>query len=311
MTTAFLFPGQGSQHEGMLHSLPVNPAVAATFDEVSAALGFDVKQLDTDKALKSTVSVQMSIFASGIAVGRALLALDLHPKAVAGLSVGAFAAAVISGALTVTDGVKLVKQRGQLMEQLFNKGYGMSAIVGLDQRQVGELVGAVCSEKIPVYVANINASRQIVIAGSDEGMALVRDSALARGARKAERLNVSVPSHCKLLEPVANALRSSLAGMTLRQPNTIYISNVTARPLRTAAEIGFDLANNIANSVHWYQANVLLKELGCTLFLEMNPGRVLTDLASENVPDVRAKALEFSSLGYAVNLALKAKSQSC
>jgi malonate decarboxylase epsilon subunit len=310
MAVAFLFPGQGSQHEGMLHSLPDHSTIAATLDEISSTLGYDVKELDSDQSLKSTASVQMSVFASGVAVARTLLALEIRPKAVAGLSVGAFAAAVISGALSVADGVKLVKQRGELMERLFEKGYGMSAIVGLNQRQVGELVDAVSSPTRPVYIANINASRQIVIAGSDDAMDSVLYAARAGGARKAERLSISVPSHCKLLEPVAEALRSSLGEMTLRNPEAIYIGNVTARPLRNAADIGTDLANNIANSVYWYQGNVLLKELGCTLFLEMNPGRVLTDLAAENVADVRAEALEFSSLGHAVNLALKAKSQS-
>ncbi len=303
MAVALLFPGQGSQHEGMLHSLPEHPAVERTLGEISDALGRDVKELDSEPALKSTVAAQLSIFAAGVAVGRALLELDVHPRAVAGLSVGAFAAAVICGALPLADGVRLVKQRAELMEQMFKDGYGMAAIVGLDQHQVSEIVSIICSEKMPVYVSNINASRQIVIAGSDAGMESVLSAARTRGACKAERLNVSVPSHCKLLEPVATRLQSSLTGMKLQQPDSIYIGNVTARPLRNAADIANDLANNIAHSVHWYQGNVLLKELGCTLFLEMNPGRVLTDLATENVPEVRSEAIEDKSLRYAVRLA--------
>ncbi len=303
MTVAFLFPGQGSQHEGMLHALPDHPAVGRTLAEVSDALGRNVKELDSKQALQSTTSVQLSIFAAGVAVARALRELGLQPKAVAGLSVGAYAAAVASGALSIADGVKLVKQRSELMEQMFKDGYGMSAIVGLSQYQVSEIVATICSDKLPVYVANINTAWQIVIAGSVAGMEGVLNVARARGARKAERLNVAVPSHCKLLEPVALALQSSLRGMTLQQSDAIYISNVTARPLRDADDIRTDLANNIANSVHWYQGNVLLKELGCALFLEMNPGRVLTDLATENVPDVRSVAIETSSLRYAVRLA--------
>jgi malonate decarboxylase epsilon subunit len=311
MGIAFLFPGQGSQHAGMLHCLPDHPSVASTLAEINDALDKDVQDLDCEQSLGTTTGAQLSIFTAGVAVGRSLLALGIRPKAVAGLSVGAYAAAVISGSLSTAHGVKLVRQRAEMMEQMFQTGYGMSAIVGLDQHQVMNIIATVADNTDPVYIANVNAARQIVISGSRTAMEFVMDEAIARGARKAERLNVAVPSHCKLLAPVSTALRSTLAAMTLKQPDAIYISNATARPLRNAADIGSDLADNIANTVHWYEGNVLLKELGCTLFLEMNPGRILSDLANENVPDVRSEALEFSSLKHTQKLALKAIQEGC
>ncbi|MDZ4835168.1 MAG: malonate decarboxylase subunit epsilon [Candidatus Melainabacteria bacterium] len=296
MAVAFLFPGQGSQHPGMLHTLTDHPEVERTLTEVSEALKRDVKELDSEKALQSTVSVQLAIFTAGVAVARALQSMGIQPEALAGLSVGSFAAAVISGALPLVDAITLVKQRSELMEQLFAEGYGLSAIVGLDERKVKALLAEVCSSEAPVYIANINAPRQIVIAGSNAGMQAVIDGARASGARKAERLHVSVPSHCPLLNPVALALEASLLSMHLGTPQITYISNTHARPLRTAGAISCDLSTNIASSVRWHDTTVVLKELGCKLFLEMNPGRVLSDLVNENIADVRSVALEFSSL---------------
>lgn len=306
MEIAFLFPGQGSQHPGMLHSLPDHPAVKSTLSQISDALGEDVLLLDSEQALTSTTSAQLSIFAAGVAVAGTLMELGVSPGAVSGLSVGAYAAAVVSKALSLRDAVTLVKLRANQMEQMFHDGYGMSAIVGLNQQEATAIVDPVCTDETPVYVANINTAKQIVIAGKNEAMDTVLAKATALGARRAERLNIVVPSHCPLLAPVAAQLTTALASMTLHQPEAIYISNIGARPLRQAQDIATDLANNIANTVKWYHGNVLLAELGCTLFLEMNPGRVLTDLAGENVPAVRAEALEFSSLRHAVKLATKA-----
>jgi malonate decarboxylase epsilon subunit len=156
-----------------------------------------------------------------------------------------------------------------------------------------------------VYIGNINAPRQIVIAGSDEGMGKVLEAARKSGARKAERLDVSVPSHCPLLEPVAAALRMTLSGMKLEQPRLIYVGNVKARPLRAAQAVAEDLANNIAHGVRWHDATTVLEELGSRLFLEMPPGHVLSDLAQEALPEVKTLALGQSTLKGALHLAAR------
>jgi malonate decarboxylase epsilon subunit len=308
MTVAFLFPGQGSQHPGMLHTLPDHPAVTHVLEEASDELHTDLRALDSEQALSSTVSTQLALLAAGVAVARALVAEGVQPQAVAGLSVGAFAAAVTCGTLEFPEGIRLVKQRASMMEEMFPRDdYGLSAVVGLDEQQVAALVAAAHSDETPVFVANINAPRQIVIAGSRAGMMRVLAAALHQGARKAEALAVSVPSHCRLLQPVAEALLVSMRGMKFGMPHAIFVGNVRARALRTAAEIAEDLANNVARGVRWHETTTLLAELGCELFLEMHPGHVLTGLARDAHPEIRSIALESSSLRYVSRLAQRAR----
>ena len=303
VSTAFLFPGQGSQVPGMLHTLPDHFAIERTLTEASDHLHHDVRGLDSSEALPSSVPVQLALLTAGVAVARALAEEGVAAEAVAGLSVGAFAAAVHCGALSFPDALRLVAQRAEMMVSLYPTGYGLAAIVGLTEAQVATLVEEARTTESPVFVGNINAPRQVVIAGSDGGIARVLEAAQRVGARKAARLQVSVPSHCPLLEPVAVALRARLEGMTLAPPSLIYVSNVKARALRAAAPIAEDLANNIAHGVRWHDATTMLEELGCRLFLEMPPGRVLTALAREAFPDVKSVPIGKDGLQAALRLA--------
>ena len=300
---AFLFPGQGAQQPGMLHELVDDPAVQLTLDEISDVLKSDVRLLDSPEALNSTVSVQLALLASGVATARALQRHGVTCCAVAGLSVGAFAAAVVTEAITLKDAVILVRSRAEKMEQLYPVGYGLAAIVGLNERQVTAIVDSVNAAATPVFVGNINAPRQIVIAGSIEGMQKALEEASRQGARKAELLHVSVPSHCPLLSSVADSLRLQLNFMRLETPKFPYIANVTGRALRSASAVATDLADNIAHGVRWQDMTTVLEELGCRLFFEMPPGHVLSELAKEGVPQVKTLAIGESSLRYALHLA--------
>jgi len=304
MSVALLFPGQGSQFPGMLHTLPDHPSIGRTLDEVSESLRGNVLELDSPEALRSTISVQLALLASGVAVARALIAEGVEPEAVAGMSAGAFAAAVAAGVLNLADAVRLMKQRAERMVELYPKGYGLAAIVGLTEKQVSTLVEEAYTAQSPVYVGNINAPRQIVIAGSNEGMNKVLEAARKSGARKAVRLDVSEPSHCPLLEPVADTLTKSLQAIPLQDPQIIYLGNVTGRPLRSAEAISEDLATNIAHGVRWYDATTVLTELGCRVFLEMPPGHVLSELGREGCPDVRTLAVGETSLRHALLVAV-------
>jgi malonate decarboxylase epsilon subunit len=152
MNVAFLFPGQGSQVPGMLHALPDHPSIARTLDEASEALGENVLELDSPEALRSTASVQLALLASGVAVARALIAEGVEPEAVAGMSAGAYAAAVTAGVLNLAGGVRLIKQRAERMVELYPKGYGLAAIVGLTEKQVSALVEEAYTAQSPVYV---------------------------------------------------------------------------------------------------------------------------------------------------------------
>jgi len=296
MSIAFLFPGQGSQRPGMLHELPAHPSVALTLDEASQLLGRDVRELDEEKVLESTVSTQVAIYVAGVAMARALAAEGALPSAVAGLSVGAYAAATACGALAFPDGLRLVHLRASLMEQQFTTGYGLAAIVGLDEEQVTALVAKATTEEFPVYVGNLNAPRQIVVAGALPGVDKVVELALATGCKKAERLAVKVPSHCPLLQGVADVLVDKLKTL---EPGTVraqYMTNRRARPTRVLDRIREDFATNIAHPVRWHDSTQVLVELGTTLFVEMNPGTVLSKLTAEAFPQVTSIAMASTPL---------------
>jgi malonate decarboxylase epsilon subunit len=302
---ALLFPGQGSQTPDMLDRLPDHPAVQQTLEEVSTELGYDVRTLDSPEALRSTVPVQLALLTAGVAAARALEAEGVIPEAVAGLSVGAFGAAVHAQVLTLADGTRLVKQRAELMEQQSPAGYGLTAIVGLNEDQVAALIREADTHDSPVYLGNVNSADQIVISGSLNGMQKVASAALQAGARKVERLDVAVLSHSPLLQPVANALAQTFQTLTLRPPRMVYVGNVKARALRRPEDIAWDLAHNIAHGVRWYETTLVLQELGCTLCIETPPGHVLTNLAKQSIPEVKSIALAEVSLSYAIRQATR------
>jgi malonate decarboxylase epsilon subunit len=227
------------------------------------------------------------------------------PIAVSGLSVGAFGAAVHARVLNLGDCVRLVRQRAELMERNSPDGYGLVAIVGLKEEQVVTLIREANTADNPVYLGNVNAPEQIVISGSWNGMQKVSTAALKAGARKAERLNVPVLSHSPLLQPVADALTETLQSIPLHSPRMVYVGNVNAREMRNAGQIARDLVSNIAHGVRWYEATTILQELGCSLFIELPPGRVLTNLAKASVPQIRSIALAESSLSYVVQQAFR------
>ncbi len=303
MAIAFLFPGQGAQHEGLLHELPAHAEVARTIQEANAVLGLDVNTLDSAAALRSTAAVQLALLIAGVATARALLAENVQPAAVAGMSIGAFGAAVACGTLSFADALPLVRLRGELMQSAFPSGYGLAAIEGLDEVGVNAIVARIRTTELPVYVSNINAPRQLVIAGSVAALDAVATQARQQGARRAERLAVSVPSHCPLLQPIADRLGQELARVAPRPPALTYVSNRGGRALHDAEAIRQDLATGIAHPVRWSDSLEVLRELGTSLFLEMPPGHVSTQLVQQLLPGVRAVSVADQGLRHAAILA--------
>ncbi|GHO50988.1 malonate decarboxylase subunit epsilon [Ktedonospora formicarum] len=290
MSVAFLFPGQGAQYPGMLHTLPNHAAIAATLKEASEVLGQDALDLDSEDALGSTVSVQLALLIAGTAQARALQASGAAPDMVAGLSVGTFTAATIAESLSLRDALLIVRQRGILMKQAAPPDSGLGAIVGLNERQVQTLIAPVNTSQTPVFLANINAPRQMIIAGSRQGLEIVLQLARKMGARKAAYLNVSVPSHCPLMDPVTDHLTQALANIHLQTPRILYIGNRYARVLWTAEDVRIELSTNAACPVRWYDLTTNMYERGARLFIELPPGHVLTELAAVAFPQARALA---------------------
>lgn len=292
MKIAFLFPGQGSQKPGMLHNLPEHPAVQQVLNEAGEILEEDLNCLDSKESLESTVAVQLSLLIASVAVARSFESEGVRADIVAGHSVGAFGAAVISKALAFADAIRLVRLRGQLMEQAFPTGYGMGVVTGMDARTVKEITASCFTEKDPVFAANVNASDQITVSGSLEGINRVIEQARNKGARTAELLNVSIPSHCPILEPVSQALEKEVSRIQMHSPKIPYACNRTARLLRTAEQIRDDLAFNVSHPVKWHDISSILCEHGTRLFIEMPPGNVLTSLAKKALPGARSVAVE-------------------
>jgi len=296
MSVLFTFPGQGAQKPGMLHALPEHPETARTLAEASAALGREVLALDTEAALRSTVAVQLCLLVAGVAMARVLAAHGAAPRMVAGLSIGAWPAAVTAGVLPFADAVRLVELRGRLMEDAYPSGYGMTAIGGLTRQQLEPLVAQVHGPGHEVYLANLNAPRQIVIAGQADGMLAVAELALAQGAQRAERLAVPVPSHCELLDAQSRTLACAMDQVALARPRITYISSSQARALFDGPRIGADLAANMARPVLWADTVRHAWERGTRLAIEMPSGSVLTKLTAPEFPDGVALSCEGSRL---------------
>jgi malonate decarboxylase epsilon subunit len=280
MTVLFTFPGQGAQRPGMLGALPPHPETARTLDEAAAALGADPLALESAEALRSTVAVQLCLLIAGVATARHLAGLGALPAMVAGLSIGAWPAAVTAGVLDFEDAIRLVAIRARSMEDAFPAGHGMTAITGLTAAQLAPLIAQVHGAGDPVYLANLNGPRQLVIAGTDGAMAAVAALVHAGGTgAKAERLAVAVPSHCELLTSQGDALAAATAAVPLRRPRITYISGSVARALFDGPAIGADLARNMARQVRWDDATRHAWERGARLAVEMPTGSVLTKLA--------------------------------
>lgn len=274
MSSLFAFPGQGAQRPGMLQGLVEDASGRACLEEASDVLGESLLSLDSREALASTRAVQLCLLVAGVAAARGLLQRNPPPDYVAGLSIGAYPAAVIAGALDYADAVRLVALRAELMQRAYPSGYGMTALIGLDQGSVERLI-----ESESVFLANINAEQQFVIAGSDAAMERVAQRAVAMGARAAKRLAMSVPSHCPLLDAPAKELAQAFAPVTLRRPAIRFLSSNSARPLHTAEALRDDLAFNMCRRVDWAATVRTAWERGVRLLLELPPGAVLGGLA--------------------------------
>jgi malonate decarboxylase epsilon subunit len=300
MQVALLFPGQGAQTPGFLRRLPEHPAVAATLDEARQILAVSLDELDSAAALASTAAVQLGTVIAGVATARALREAGVKADAVAGLSVGAFAAAVACGALSFADALPLVKLRGESMAEITPTGFGMAAILGLPERRVLELVARV-SERAPLYLASINAPTEIVVSGSNAALALAAEQAHTSGAA-VRVLRVVIPSHCPLMDGVSARLRAAARAVTWQRPRLPYVSNHRARATVEAQEVAEDLMLNVSRPVRWHDSVTLLYELGCRVYLETPPGQVLSRLVEAAFPEARAAALQDLPLAAAVSL---------
>lgn len=278
MSSIWVYPGQGAQKVNMLRDLPQTALVQRYLEQAADLLQQDVLLLDQPEALQSTYAVQLCLFISGVVSSALLLERAVQPDYVAGLSIGAWAAATVAGVLSFEDGLKLVAQRARLMQHAYPAGYGMTALIGVDQSEVEGWVNTVYLHHQDVFIANLNAANQIVISGSHTAMQQVAAIAKQHGA-VAKRLDVSVPSHCALLDVQAQQLAQQVASVTTQQPTIRYLSGSSARLLLKKEQVIDDITFNMCRRIDWESTVQSAWERGVRLQIEALPGTVLTGLA--------------------------------
>ncbi len=278
MSSIWVYPGQGAQKVNMLRDLPQTALVQHYLEQAADLLQQDMLLLDQPEALQSTYAVQLCLFISGVVSSALLFEQGVKPDYVAGLSIGAWAAATVAGVLDFEDGLKLVAQRGRLMQHAYPSGYGMTALIGVDQSEVERWVNTVYLHRQDVFIANLNAANQIVISGSNTAMQQVAAIAKQHGA-VAKRLAISVPSHCSLLDVQAQQLAQQVACVTAQQPNIRYLSGTSARLLLKKEQVIDDITFNMCRRIDWESTVQSAWERGVRLQIEALPGTVLTGLA--------------------------------
>jgi [acyl-carrier-protein] S-malonyltransferase len=293
---AFIFPGQGSQAVGMGKAFhDASPAARKVFEEANAALGFDLTRVmfegpESDLAL--TANTQPAVLTASVAAAAACAEQGLRPALAAGHSLGEYSALVVAGALRLHDAVRVVRKRGEFMQQAVPVGTGaMAAVMGL----AVDAVEAVCREAAQgevVEVANVNSAAQIVVAGHKP--AVERAVALAgeRGGKKSVLLPVSAPFHCALMKPAAERLAAELAQVSVADPTIPVVRNVDAGVTRAAHDVVPFLLSQVASPVRWTACVQRLAAEGATVFVECGPGRVLTALTKRIVDGAKALSVD-------------------
>jgi [acyl-carrier-protein] S-malonyltransferase len=307
MTTfAFVFPGQGSQAVGMGRALAdASPAAAAVFAEANAALGEPLSDLAWNgpaESLDLTANAQPALLAASIAFLRAVeerrdaagLA-PLRPAFYAGHSMGQYSALVAAGAISLADGVRLVRERGRQMQACGDGHPGaMAAIIGLPDERLDDLVAA-GAEHGTFGVANRNSPGQVVVSGVRPAVEAATAAAKGLGAKRAIVLPVSVAAHFPLMADAAVGMARALAGVAFRDPAAPLLANRDARPLTTADACRAELVQHLTSGVDWIRAVQAMGSAGVTRFVEVGPGKVLTGLIRRIAPDAETIALDDSS----------------
>ena len=294
---AFVFPGQGSQYVGMGKDLSAEFALAReTFAEADDALGFSLSGLCFDGPeadLKLTENTQPAILAASIAALRVLEAeTPLRPAFVAGHSLGEYSALVAVGAFKFSDAVKVVRERGRLMQQAVPAGQGaMAVVLGLEMDAVGALCADAARGEV-VSPANFNGAGQVVIAGAKSAVERAMALAKERGAKRVLDLPVSAPFHCQLMQPAAEGLERTLHDVAVQPFDIGVITNAEADVNRSAERVKALLIEQAVRPVRWEESVKKLVALNCHRAIEIGPGKILKGLMKRIAPTMELENFE-------------------
>jgi [acyl-carrier-protein] S-malonyltransferase len=300
MTTAFMFPGQGSQAVGMGKGLAEGFAAArAVFEEVDEALGQKLSALMWDGPeadLTLTENAQPALMAVSMAVIRVLeaehgITVANTAKFVAGHSLGEYSALAAAGTFSLADAARLLKTRGLAMQSATPVGTGaMAALLGLDFATASAAAAEAAQGEV-CQAANDNSDGQVVVSGTKAAVERCVEIAKAKGAKRAVMLPVSAPFHCALMQPAAEVMAEALTGVTMNAPVVPVVANVGAAPLTEPAAIRDSLVAQVTGTVRWRECVGFMAAQGVTRFYEIGTGKVLTGLSKKNAPEATAFAI--------------------
>ena len=292
--TAFIFPGQGSQYVGMGKDLyEGNGAAKKLFEKADETLGFSISRIcfeGPEEELKQTKNTQPAIFLHSIVLFHLINKKQFEMSA--GHSLGEYSALVAAGALTFEDGLKLVRLRGELMQQAGVEHSGtMAAIIGLDSKTINELCVEASSDGV-VQAANFNSPGQIVVSGSTAGVRKAMDIAKTRGAKIVKELPVSGAFHSPLMESAQIGFKAALDKTKINNITIPVYANVTARPMIDADEIRSVLLKQLINPVRWEESVMNMITDGATTFVEIGPGKVIQGLVKRINSNIKILGIE-------------------
>jgi [acyl-carrier-protein] S-malonyltransferase len=282
MKKAYLFPGQGAQFTGMGKDLYESNAEAKTlFEQANEILGFRISDImfnGTEDELKQTKVTQPAIFIHSVVLAKT--SPSFSPDMVAGHSLGEFSALVAAGVLSFEDGLKLVYQRALAMQEACEiNPSGMAAILGLEDNQVEAICAAITDEI--VVAANYNCPGQLVISGSNQGIAIACEKMKESGAKRALPLPVGGAFHSPLMEPAREKLQKAIENTVFQKPNCPVYQNVSTKGVTEVDEIKRNLIAQLTAPVKWTQSIQQMVADGAGIFIECGPGKVLQGLVKK------------------------------